>query len=104
MKLNNIPDTLRNLYMKLVTGSDSISKHTFIEAMEKDYPQLKKHRLTKEAELYLDCLDTALRQVNPKYDTDQDYIYFTPSRGGHVHTKDVYDWFEKLCARYSAED
>lgn len=99
-----IPKSLKDLYVKAVSGTTSISNNTFIETMETDYPELKTCKKKKESEVYLECLKTALKQINPKYDTNQGYIYFTPSMGGRIRTKEVYDWFEKLCEKYITDN
>lgn len=88
-------EQLLGFYRDAIRGTYP-SRIKFIEFMETMYPDLKTKRLTEKAEMYLRCLNTLLRQFNPKMDTDESWIYFK-EEGRKIYASELYAFFENTC-------
>lgn len=95
--------TLKDLYYSVVRGSHSnyISKDEFIEAFEEENPEVRKERLRIENRKWIECLDTMLRNFNPKWNPDNRYhsddywIYFI-GEGYRITPQEVHDHFIEI--------
>ena len=90
--------TLKELYQKAFKGHDITSKE-FQEAFEEEHPEYKKRRLSYEQEKMTQCLDTMLRNFNPKWNPDDrthsnDYWLYFVVDGEHITPQQVHDYFD----------
>lgn len=99
MNKDNIPALIQKFYHRALAGK-SVSPSECLSEIEEEYPPLVRERLKEEAELYLWCLEEALKHVNPKMWKDSRWVYFTPENKQHITTEEVYKWFQSLAEKY----
>ena len=97
LQKKNKMKTLKELYQKAFKGHDITSKE-FQEAFEEEHPEYKKKRLSYEQEKMTQCLDTMLRNFNPKWNPDDrthsnDYWLYFVVDGEHITPQQVHDYF-----------
>ena len=103
--------TLRDIYFNIVGGKATVSEKDFVKAFEYEHPEYIKERLKIENHRWIECLDTMLRNFNPKWNPEDRshsndfWIYFDVD-GKHITPQQVHDHFIDLLAenaRYKAK-
>lgn len=99
-------EKITELYKKVLSNQGKthvcLTEKEFMEAMEKDNPELLKYKRTAEQQEYMEALDTMLRHFNPTWkDGNLWWIYFNNETGKKLTVQDVHDYFSNLIGEYN---
>lgn len=102
--------TLKDIYFSVVRGKTIINENDFVKAFEHENPEFVKERLKIQNQRWIECLDTMLRNFNPKWNPEdrshsKDFWIYFDVDGEHITPQQVHDHFIDLLrenARYKA--
>jgi len=93
--------TLKDIYFSVMRGNTIINENDFVKAFERENPEFVKEGLKIQNQKWIECLDTMLRNFNPKWNPEDRshsndfWIYFNVD-GKHITPQQVHDHFIDL--------